>query len=168
MTLYSQLWGIVILNISYLTIFYNYTFLLTVLCRPTLLYKCGYVENSTAVISLIDYKNRDKFPFYPNNTPKSLSKATKKTIYVVLTYNDYLCNILILTYTKTKESFAQDKLVFVFKEIVKLAFYHLQIQKYIYISTLQNTSLRTKNSISQHPHNSIIINKLQNKKVKGA
>lgn len=75
-------------------------------CRPTLLYKRDYVENSTAVISLIDYKNRDKFPFYPNNTPKSLSKATKNTIYVVLTYNDYLCNILILTYAKTKESFA--------------------------------------------------------------
>ena len=47
-------------------------------CRPTLLYKRDYVENSTAVISLIDYKDRDKFPFYPNNTPESLSKATKK------------------------------------------------------------------------------------------
>ena len=77
-----------------------------VLCRPTLLYKRDHVENSTAVISLIDYKNRDKFPFYPNNTPESLSKATKNTIYVVLTYNDYLCNILILPYTKTEESFA--------------------------------------------------------------
>lgn len=75
-------------------------------CRPTLLYKRDYVENSTAVISLIHYKDRDKFPFYPNNPPKSLSKATKNTIYVVLTYNDYLCNILILTYAKTKESFA--------------------------------------------------------------
>ena len=89
---YSQLLGIVILNISYLTIFYNYTFLPTVLCRPTLLYKRDNVENSTAVISLIDYKNRDKFPFYPNNTPESLSKAMKNTICVVLTYNDYLCN----------------------------------------------------------------------------
>ena len=47
-------------------------------CRPTLLYKRGYAENSTAVISLIHYKDRDKFPFYPNNSPKSLSKATKK------------------------------------------------------------------------------------------
>ena len=47
-------------------------------CRPTLLYKRDYVENSTAVISLIHYKDRDKFPFYPNNTPESLSKATKK------------------------------------------------------------------------------------------
>ena len=75
-------------------------------CRPTLLYKRDYVENSTAVISLIHYKDRDKFPFYPNNPPKSLSKATKNTIYVVLTYNDYLCNILILTYAQTEESFA--------------------------------------------------------------
>ena len=75
-------------------------------CRPTLLYKRDYVENSTAVMSLIDYKDRDKFPFYPNNTPESLSKAMKNTIYVVLTYNDYLCNIFILTYTKTEESFA--------------------------------------------------------------
>lgn len=74
-------------------------------CRPTLLYKRDYVENSTAVISLIHYKDRDKFPFYPNNTPKSLSKATKNTICVVLTYNDYLCNIFILTYAKTEESF---------------------------------------------------------------
>ena len=49
-----------------------------VLCRPTLLYKRSYAENSTAVISLIHYKDRDKFPFYPNNSPKSLSKATKK------------------------------------------------------------------------------------------
>lgn len=47
-------------------------------CRPTLLYKRDYVENSTAVISLIHYKDRDKFPFYPNNSLKSLSKATKK------------------------------------------------------------------------------------------
>ena len=46
-------------------------------CHPTLLYKRDYVKNSTVVISLIDYKDRDKFPFYPNNTPKSLSKATK-------------------------------------------------------------------------------------------
>ena len=46
-------------------------------CRPTLLYKRDYVENSTAVMSLIHYKDRDKFPFYPNNTPESLSKATK-------------------------------------------------------------------------------------------
>lgn len=75
-------------------------------CRPTLLYKRDYVENSTVVISLIHYKDRDKFPFYPNNIPKSLSKAMKNTIYVVLTYNDYLCKILILTYAKTKESFA--------------------------------------------------------------
>ena len=75
------------------------------LCRPTLLYKHDYVENSTAVISLIHYKDRDKFPFYPNNIPKSLSKAMKNTIYVVLTYNDYLCNIFILTYAKTEESF---------------------------------------------------------------
>ena len=122
MLLYSQLLGIVILNISYLTIFYNYTFLLTVLCRPTLLYKCGYVENSTAVISLIHYKDRDNFRFYPNNIPKSLSKAMKNTIYMVLTYNDYLCNIFILTYAKTEESFTKDELVLVFKEIVKLAF----------------------------------------------
>lgn len=76
------------------------------LCRLTLLYKRGYVENSTAVISLIHYKDRDNFRFYPNNIPKSLSKAMKNTIYVVLTYNDYLCNILILTYAKTEESFA--------------------------------------------------------------
>ena len=75
-------------------------------CRPTLLYKRGYVENSTAAISLIHYKDRDNFPFYPNNIPKSLSKAMKNTICMVLTYNDYLCNILILTYAKTKESFA--------------------------------------------------------------
>ena len=168
MSLYSQLWGIVILNISYLTIFYNYTLLPTVLCRPTLLYKRGYVENSTAAISLIHYKDRDNFRFYPNNIPKSLSKATKNTICVVLTYNDYLCNILILTYAKTEESFTQDKLVFVFKEIVKIAFYHLQAQKYIYKPTPQNTSFHTKNSISHYPHNSIIINKLQNNKVKGA
>ena len=47
-------------------------------CRPTLLYKRDYVENSTVVISLIDYKDSDKFPFYPNKPPKSLSKATKK------------------------------------------------------------------------------------------
>ena len=73
-----------------------------VLCHPTLLYKRDYVENSTAVISLIHYKDRDKFPFYPNNPPKSLSKATKNTIYVVLTYNDYLCNILILHMQKLK------------------------------------------------------------------
>ena len=76
-----------------------------VLCRPTLLYKRGYMENSTAAISLIHYKDRDNFRFYPNNISKSLSKAIENTIYVVLTYNDYLCNILILTYTKTKESF---------------------------------------------------------------
>ena len=75
-------------------------------CRPTLLYKRDYVENSTVVISLIDYKDRDKFPFYPNNSPKSLSKTMKNTICVVLTYNDYLCKILIHTYAKTKESFA--------------------------------------------------------------
>ena len=168
MSLYSQLLGIVILNISYLTIFYNYTLLPTVLCRPTLLYMRGYVENSTAVTSLIHYKDRDKFPFYPNNIPKSLSGAMKNTIYMVLTYNDYLCNILILTYAETEESFAQDKLVLVFKEIIKIAFYYFQTQKYIYILTLQNTSFHTKNSISHHPHNSIIINKLQNKKVKGA
>lgn len=74
-------------------------------CRPTLLYKRGYVENSTAVISLIQCKDRDKFPIYPNNSPKKLSKATKNTIYVVLTYNDYLCNIFILTYAQTEESF---------------------------------------------------------------
>ena len=43
-------------------------------CRPTLLYKRGYAENSTAVISLIHYKDRDKFPFYPNNTPKIYRK----------------------------------------------------------------------------------------------
>lgn len=73
--------------------------------RLTLLYKRDYVENSTAVISLIDYKDRDKFPFYPNNTPESLSKAIKNTICMVLTFNDYLCKILILTYAKTKESF---------------------------------------------------------------
>ena len=72
------------------------------LCRPTLLYKYDYVENSTAVISLIHYKDRDKFPFYPNNIPKSLSKAMKNTICVVLTYNDYLCNNFILTYAKPK------------------------------------------------------------------
>ena len=78
----------------------------TVLCRPTLLYKRGYMENSTAAISLIHYKDRDNFPFYPNNTPKSLSKATKNTICMVLTYNDYLCNIFILTYAQTEESFA--------------------------------------------------------------
>ena len=75
-------------------------------CRPTLLYKRGYAENSTVVISSIHYKDRDNFPFHPNNIPKSLSKAMKNTIYVVLTYNDYLCNILIITYTKTEESFA--------------------------------------------------------------
>ena len=74
-------------------------------CRPTLLYKRDHVENSTAVISLIHCKDRNKFPFYPNNTPKSLSKATKNTIYVVLTYNDYLCNFFILTYAKTEKSF---------------------------------------------------------------
>ena len=74
-------------------------------CRLTLLYKRGYVENSTAVISLIHYKDRDNFPFHPNNIPKSLSEATKNTIYVVLTYNDYLYNIFILTYAKTEESF---------------------------------------------------------------
>ena len=93
-----------------------------VLCRPTLLYKRGYVENSTAVISLIHYKDRDNFPFHPNNIPKSLSKAMKNTIYVVLTYNDYLCNILILPYAKTEESFTKDGLVLVFKEIIKIAF----------------------------------------------
>ena len=74
-------------------------------CRPTLLYKRDYVENSTAVISLIHYKDRDNFPFYPNNIPESLSKAMKNTICVVLTYNDYLCNIFILTYAQTEESF---------------------------------------------------------------
>lgn len=74
-------------------------------CHPTLLYKRDYVENNTAVISLIHYKDRDNFPFYPNNIPKSLSKATKNTIYVVLTYNDYLYNIFILTYAKTEKSF---------------------------------------------------------------
>ena len=76
------------------------------LCRLTLLYKCGYVENSTVVISLIHYKDRDNFPFHPNNIPKSLSKAMKNTICMVLTFNDYLCNILILIYAKTEESFA--------------------------------------------------------------
>ena len=75
-------------------------------CCLTLLYKRDYVENSTAAISLIHYKDRDNFPFYPNNIPKSLSKAIENTIYVVLTYNDYLCNILILTYAKTEESLA--------------------------------------------------------------
>lgn len=74
-------------------------------CHPTLLYKRDYVENSTVVISLIDYKDRDKFPFYINNIPKSLSKAIENTICVVLTYNDYLCNIFILTYVQTEESF---------------------------------------------------------------
>ena len=74
-------------------------------CRPTLLYKRDYVENSTAVISLIHYKDRDKFPFHINNIPKSLSKAIENTICVVLTYNDYLCNIFILTYAQTEESF---------------------------------------------------------------
>ena len=64
-----------------------------------------YMDIYPRVISLIHYKDRDKFPFYPNNTPKSLSKATKNTIYVVLTYNDYLCNFFILTYAKTEESF---------------------------------------------------------------
>ena len=106
MSLYSQLLEIVILNISES---YNLVYLYVlpmVPCRPTLLYKRDYVENCTAVISLIDYKDRDKFPFYPNNAPKSLSKATKNTIYVVLTYNDYLCNIFILTYAQTEESFA--------------------------------------------------------------
>ena len=63
------------------------------------------MENSTTAISLIHYKDRDNFPFYLNNTPKSLSKAMKNTICVVLTYNDYLCNIFILTYAKTEESF---------------------------------------------------------------
>ena len=48
-----------------------------VLCRPTLLYKRDYVENSTVVISLIDYKDRDKFPFYPNNSPKNYRKRQK-------------------------------------------------------------------------------------------
>ena len=91
-------------------------------CRPTLLYKRGYVENSTAAISLIHYKDRDNFPFHLNNIPKSLSKAMKNTIYMVLTYNDYLCNILILTYAKTEESFTKDGLVLVFKEIIKIAF----------------------------------------------
>ena len=80
------------------------------------------MENSTAVISLIHYKDRDNFPFHLNNIPKSLSKAMKNTICVVLTYNDYLCNILIFTYTKAKESFTKDELVFVFKEIIKIAF----------------------------------------------
>ena len=77
-----------------------------VLCHPTLLYKRDYVENSTAAISLIHYKDRDNFPFYPNNIPKSLSKAMKNTICMVLTYNDYLYNIFILTYAQTEESFA--------------------------------------------------------------
>ena len=126
-----------------------------------------YMDIYPRVISLIHYKDRDKFPFYPNNTPKSLSKATKNTICMVLTYNDYLCNILILTYAKTKESFAQDELVLVFKEIIRIAFYCLQDQKYIYKSTPQNTSFHTKNRISRHPQNSIIINKLQNRKEKG-
>lgn len=49
-----------------------------VLCRPTLLYKRDYVENSTAVISLIDYKDRDKFPFYPNNSPKKIIESDEK------------------------------------------------------------------------------------------
>ena len=84
------------------------------------------MENSTAAISLIHYKDRDNFPFHPNNIPKSLSKAMKNTICMVLTFNDYLCNILIFTYTKTKESFTKDEVVFVFKEIIKIAFYHLQ------------------------------------------
>ena len=74
-------------------------------CHPTLLYKRDYVENSTVVISLIHYKDRDKFPFHINNIPKSLSKAIENTICVVLTYNDYLCNIFILTYAQTEESF---------------------------------------------------------------
>lgn len=47
-------------------------------CRPTLLYKRGYAENSTAVISLIHYKDRDKFPFYPNNTPKKFIESDEK------------------------------------------------------------------------------------------
>lgn len=70
-----------------------------------IIYKRDYVENSTAVISLIHYKDRDNFPFYPNNIPKKISKAIENTIYVVLIYNDYLCNFFILTYTKTEESF---------------------------------------------------------------
>ena len=146
MTLYSQLLGIVILNISYLTIFYNYTFLLTVPCRPTLLYKRDYVENSTAVISLIHYKDRDKFPFYPNNTPESLSKATKNTIYVVLTYNDYLCNIFILTYAKTEESFTQDELVFIFKEIIKIAFIVFRLRN-IFTNQPRKTPLFTQKTV---------------------
>ena len=146
MLLYSQLLGIVILNISYLTIFYNYTLLPTVLCRPTLLYKRDYVENSTAVISLIDYKDRDKFPFYPNNSPKSLSKATKNTIYVVLTYNDYLCNIFILTYAKTEESFTQDELVFIFKEIIKIAFTVFKLRN-IFTNQPRKTPLFTQKTV---------------------
>ena len=49
----------------------------TMLCRPTLLYMRDYVENSTAVISLIHYKDKDKFPFYPNNSPKNYRKRQK-------------------------------------------------------------------------------------------
>ena len=146
MPLYSQLLGIVILNISYLTIFYNYTLLPTVPCRPTLLYKRGYVENSTAVISLIHYKDRDKFPFYPNNTPESLSKATENTIYVVLTYNDYLCNIFILTYAQTEESFTQDELVFIFKEIIKIAFTVFRFRN-IFTNQPRKTPLFTQKTV---------------------
>ena len=46
-------------------------------CRLTLLYKHSYVENSTAVISFIHYKDRDKFPFYPNNAPKNIESDEK-------------------------------------------------------------------------------------------
>ncbi|ERJ74090.1 hypothetical protein HMPREF9148_02426 [Prevotella sp. F0091] len=35
------------------------------------------MENSTAVISLIHYKDRDKFSFYPNNAPKKCRKRRK-------------------------------------------------------------------------------------------
>ena len=127
-----------------------------------------YMDIYPRGISLIHYKDRDKFPFYPNNTPKSLSKATKNTIYMVLTYNDYLCNFFILTYAKTEESFTQDELVFIFKEIIKIAFTVCKLRN-IFTNQPHKTPLFTqKNSISHYPHSSIIINKLQNKKVKGA
>ena len=71
-------------------------------CRPTLLYKRDYVENSTAVISLIDYKDRDKFPFYPNKFPQKFIESDENTICMVLTFNDYYATFLSLHMHKPK------------------------------------------------------------------
>ena len=73
-------------------------------CRPTLLYKRDYVENSTAVISLIHYKDKDKFPFYPNNSPKNYRKRQKYHICGIDLQRLFMQHSYP-SYAKTEDSF---------------------------------------------------------------